>query len=271
MKKILCPVDFSLTSQEGVDYAAHLAQALGCSITLFHVRTTIWPEARQLDYLTDISDENIRHLLNDWCAELQQQYSIACNAYFESATATFEEIVAAQALHHDLVVMGTHGADSFFSHVFGSNTFHVIEKSRCPVIVVPHGCDYQPLYLIVYAYDPETNPLFIVDQLKALTQGLGSNVRVLHVEENPKVEVRRRMEILKEAIKARESKYLKLSFDFQYSEEVSYALNTYMKVHKAGMLALSVVHRSLIEKLFTENVVKQVSLTTECPVFVFWH
>jgi nucleotide-binding universal stress UspA family protein len=271
MKKILCPVDFSLTSQEGVDYAAHLAQALGCSITLFHVRTTIWPEARQLDYLAELSDDNIRNMLNDWATELRQQYSIVCEAYFESTTNTFEEIIATQALHHDLLVMGTHGADSFFSYVFGSNTFHVISKAKCPVVVVPQGCYYRPLDLIVYAYDPDTNPLFMVEQLKALTNKLGSQVRVLHVEEDPKPDDRRRMEILKEAIKARESKYLKLSFDFQYSEEVSYALTTYMKVHKAGMLALSVAHRTLMEKLFTEHVVKQISLTAEYPVFVFWH
>lgn len=271
MKKILCPVDFSATSQEGVEYAAHLAQALGCSITLFHVRTTIWPEARQLDYLAELSDDNIRHLLADWGDELKQQYSIACESYFESATETFEEIVAAQAMHHDLVVMGTHGADSFFSYVFGSNAFHVIEKAKCPVIVVPHGSHYQPLNLIVYAYDPDTNPLFFVEQLKQLTSILGCSVRVLHVEENPKADVRRRMEILKEAIKARESKYMKLSFDFQYSEEVSFALNTYMKAHQAEMLALSVDHRTLMKKLFTEDVVKQISLTANYPVFVFWN
>lgn len=100
---------------------------------------------------------------------------------------------------------------------------------------------------------------------------LGCSVRVLHVEENPMAEVRHRMEILKEAIKARESKYIKLSFDFQYSEEVSFALNTYMKVHKAEMLALSVDHRSLMEKIFTEDVVMQISLTANYPVFVFWH
>lgn len=271
MKKILCPVDFSATSQEGVEYAAHLAQALGCSITLFHVRTTIWPEARQLDYLADLSDDNIRNLLADWGDELKQQYGIACESYFESATETFEEIVAAQALHHDLVVMGTHGADSFFSYVFGSNAFHVIEQAKCPVIVVPHGCVYQPLNLIVYAYDPDTNPLFFVEQLKQLTSTLGSSVRVLHVEENPKAEVRRRMEILKEAIKARESKFIKLSFDFLYSEEVSHSLNAYMKVHRAEMLALSVDHRTLMDKLFTEDVVKQISLTASYPVFVFWN
>lgn len=271
MKKILCPVDFSATSQEGVEYTAHLAKALGCSITLFHVRTTIWPEARQLDYLAELSDENIRNLLADWGAELQQQYGIACESYFESSTETFEEIVAAQALHHDLVVMGTHGADTFFSNVFGSNAFHVIEQTKCPVIVVPRGCHYQPLNLIVYAYDPETNPLFFVEQLKQLTNTLGCSVRVLHVEENPRAEVRRRMEILKEAIKARESKFLKLSFDFAYSEEVSHALSTYMKVHKAEMLALSVTHRTLMDKLFTEDVVKQISLTADYPVFVFWN
>ena len=136
MKKILCPVDFSATSQEGVEYAAHLAQALACSITLFYVRTTIWPEARQLDYLAELSDENIRHLLTDWGSELKQQYSITCESYFESSTDTFEELVAAQAMHHDLVVMGTHGAGTLRGALMGSVTTDVIRLAECPVTIV---------------------------------------------------------------------------------------------------------------------------------------
>jgi len=271
MKKILCPVDFSFASRGGIAYAAHLAQTLHFGITLYHVRTTIWPEARQLDDLAAISDAGIQTQLNALQKELQDVYHLTCEAYFEPSTDTLEAIIARQAKHHELIVMGTHRPDSFFRQFYGSNTYHVIDTCKCPVIIVPQGCEYRPLTLIVYAYNQDTNPLFLVEQLKMLTVPLDCHVQVLHVEENPAPDSKHKMEILKEAIHARESKHLKLSFDFQYAEEVSFALDTYMHVHHAGMLALSVNHRSLLDNLFTENVIKEMSRQAGYPVFVFWY
>ena len=45
MKRILCPVDFSNASRNGLEYAGNLAAELMAHVTLLYVRPTIWPEA----------------------------------------------------------------------------------------------------------------------------------------------------------------------------------------------------------------------------------
>jgi nucleotide-binding universal stress UspA family protein len=272
MKKILCPVDFSDSSMNGVEYASRLTRDLGASLTLLNVRTSIWPEAMQLEQEVSESNEALQSKLTTAVAEIQKEFGIPCHYHVEQTTDTLEGAISALASQYDLVVMGTNGADSFYQYAFGSNSYHVIEKSKCPIIVVPITYTYRPLHEIIYAYDPSANPIFLVEQLKQLSIPLKAAVKVLHItEDKASEEARRKMEILEGAIKARESKAISWTFDYTHSGEVGWTLDHCMKTHDADMLALSFHHRSLMEKLFTENVVKQISMVAHYPVFIFWH
>ena len=272
MKKILCPVDFSESSMNGVEYASHLTRDLGAGLTLLYVRTSIWPEAMQLEQEVNESNDALQSKLTVAVAEIQREFGVPCHYHVEQTTDTLEGAISALAFNYDLVVMGTNGADTFYQYAFGSNSYQVIEKSKCPVILVPVTCAYRSLNTLIYAYDPDTNPIFLVEQLKRLTAPLKASVTVLHIsEEKVSDEVRRKMEILEGAIQARGSKLSPWTFDFTHSDEVGWALNRYMKTHNGDMLVLSFHHRSLLEKLFTENVVKQISMVASYPVFIFWH
>ncbi len=272
MKKILCPVDFSEPSMNGMEYASHLAKDMGASLTLLNVRTSIWPEAVQLEQEVNESNEALLSKLAAAATEITNEFGISCHYHIEQTTETPEGAIAILAREYDLVVMGTNGADSFYQYAFGSNSYHVIEKSKCPIIVVPITYTYRPLHEIVYAYDPDTNPILLVEQLKRFTSPLKVSVKVLHItEEKLSAEVKRKMEILEGAVKARESEARPWTFDFTHSDEVGWALNHYMKTHDGDMLALSFHHRSLMERLFTENVVQQISMVAHYPMFVFWH
>lgn len=271
MKKILCPVDFTDVSANGMEYASHLAKALHARLTLLYVRTSIWPEAVQLKNESSKSNEEIQSSLTLFKGEVQKEFGIDCDYHIETTTDTLENTVASFAKQYDLVVMGTNGADNTYQYVFGTNTFQVIEQSKCPIIVVPQGCAYQPIDKIIYAYDPDTNPIFLIDQLKELSSSLDTQIRVVHIAEaKPSDEVAHKMEILRDAVKARASRSFDWSFDFQYSKDVWWALDQYMVANKGSMLALSFHHRSLIEKLFNEDVIEKVTMVADYPVYVFW-
>jgi nucleotide-binding universal stress UspA family protein len=271
MKKILCPIDFSEASKNGMEYAANLAKALDESLTLLYVRTSIWPEANQLEKEVMDSNEELGAKLLLFVNEVQNEFGIPCHYHVKQTTDTLEEAIAGYAADFDLIVMGTNGADNYYQYAFGSNSFNVIEKSKIPVLIIPENFSFRPISLLVYAYDPDTNPIFLIEQLKKLAAPLGAKVKVLHIaKEEPSDEANRKMEVLKEAIKAREPKNMSWSFDFQYSSEVAWALDQFMQEHNADVLALSFHHRSLMENLFRENTIKKISMIADYPVFVFW-
>jgi len=272
MKSILCPTDFKEAGNNGIEYAAQLAQSLSASLTITHVRPSIWPEAIQLEKEVQESTESISGMLKRMAEETHAMFHIPCHFHLEATSQTIEQAIAAMANKYDLLVMGTDGADDYYQLVFGSNAFHVIEKAKCPVIVVPRGNSYKPLRSMVYAFDPDTNPLFLIDQLEKLVDTLGTRVRVLNVaEDKPSEETGKKIALMKDAIAARNPNSLFWEFEHEYAENAARGLDHYMKTHEADILALSFHDRSLLTKLFTQNVVKEITMIAEYPLFVFWH
>ncbi len=272
MKKILCPVDFSAASKNGMEYASRLAEALPASLTILYVRTSIWPEAIQLEKEGMESEETIVEWLSVFVKEVKKEFRIQCDFYLEETTKTFEETVSLRSINYDLVVIGTNGADSFYQYVFGSNSFHVMERSKCPVIIVPEGFRYRSIKLMVYAYDPESNRVFLIEQLKKLMTPLSTEVRVLYIKEGKaSKESAQKMEILKNQVEAKKPNDISWSFDFEYSLDIAFSLTNYMTERNGDLLALSFHHRSLMGNLFKENVLKRISMIADYPVFVFWH
>jgi nucleotide-binding universal stress UspA family protein len=272
MKKILCPIDFSNASLNGLEHAAQWAKILNASLSLLYVRTSIWPEAIQLDREVQESNEDIQARLELLSKSTIDELGVSCHFHFESTTLTFEESAAAHTRLSDLVVMGTNGADNYYQYFFGSNSFHLIEKSKCPVLIIPETYKFRPIQLIVYGYDPDTNPLFRIDQLKKLAHPAGAAVKVLHLGEKNRLEIiHRELEVLSDAITAKTPMAVNWSYHSQNTSDVSMALNQFVKETDADVLALSFHHRSLIEKIFKENTIKKISAIADHPVFVFWH
>lgn len=272
MKKLLCPTDFSETARNGIEYAAHLAKMYSAQLTLFYVQSSIWPEASQLEHDVMVSTLQVTGQLQIICREVHREFRIPCDYFVDRTVETMEEAIARKAKEFDLIVMGTNGADNLFQHVFGSNSFRVIGEARRPICVVPQQTSYRPVRMIVYGYDPGTNPIFLIDQLKRFATPLHAEVRVLHVTSRPQTpDSNRRMKILETAVKARQTKALPLSFDCRYAENIAWELDQYVKAQDADLLALSFHHRSMMESIFRENVIRQISRISDYPALIFWH
>ncbi len=272
MKKILCPVDFSPAAMNGMEYAAQLAKDLAANLTLLYVRPSIWPEAVQLEQEVAVGLEGIGDRLEVYSQEVHKEFGILCDNHIEQTTDTVEMAIASEAGNYDMIIMGTNGADDVYQYVFGTHSFHVVEQARCPVIIVPEGYGYRPIRKIIYAYDPVTNPVFLIEQLKAIAFPLNAEVKVLHIATDKRTpELEQKVQAMMDALKVRETRHISWSLDFQYSDEVPDALDRYLRVHEADMLALSCHHQSWIEKLFKPDIVKEISMIADYPVLAFWN
>lgn len=271
IKTILCPTDFSEASEYGLDYAAHVAKLFFADIRLVYVRTSIWPEATQLEKSAIESAEDISNRLATFCKETEAEFGVNCSYKLLTTVNTIEETIANQASDCDLIVMGTDGADSYYKFLFGSNTFHVIQKTKCPMLIVPSGCLFKSIHTLVYAYHPETNPIFLIDQLKTIIEPHDISVKVVHIsEEKPSGSVMHKLDILRDAVMVRKMRGKSWGFDSSHSRDVPFALDQYIKNHKADILALSFHHRRLVEKLFTQDVVRQMTMIASYPILIFW-
>jgi len=144
IKKILCPVDFSKSSDHALRYALAFGQAHHAELVLVHVMD--YAAVDVLDYPSAFEfSTQINEKMREIAGERLQQLAAATQGEYAKvssrlATGTpFLEIVSlAREERVDLIVMGTHGR-SGLAHVFmGSVAEKVVRKAPCPVLTVKH-------------------------------------------------------------------------------------------------------------------------------------
>ena len=138
VKRVLVPTDFSDCSQEAMEYAIPLAQALQAQVFLLHVME---PPVYGLDF--SLTHPGTSHSVRQKLVEMIQQSvdrmrELGIEAKGNLVTGVpFVEIIKAAKKHEaGLIVMGTHGRSGLAHLWLGSTTERVIQRAHCPVLTV---------------------------------------------------------------------------------------------------------------------------------------
>ncbi len=142
IERILCPVDFSDTSEHALRYAIDLASRLGAGVRLVHayqLPTYALPDGALLarpDFVAELTTELQKQL-----DELIRRYSghgVELGGKIVEGLAFQEINRVAEEEKADMVVMGTHGRTGMKHLLLGSVAERVVRTSKLPVLTVRH-------------------------------------------------------------------------------------------------------------------------------------
>jgi len=140
IKRILCPVDFSETSDYALEYALDLARRLGASLSLLHVcQLPAHPlDAGDMFPLEEFESEYVTRF-GKQLDELVEKYSgqgVELSGNIATGIPYDEIDQCANDLQADLIVMGTHGRTGLAHMLVGSVAERVVRTSRVPVLTL---------------------------------------------------------------------------------------------------------------------------------------
>lgn len=189
-RKILCPVDFSLGSQQAMLLAVRLANESEAELVLAHV----W-YMPPLAYAEDppFPPDTIQAMVDDERRGLEAAAAEASRLGARRVTTRFltgvpwDQIV--ELLRGDpefgLVVMGTHGRTGLERVLLGSVTEKVIRHAPCPVLAVPARGRVSAFQHVLCPVDFSESARRAVALAAELTAPGGAGITLLHVVEVP--------------------------------------------------------------------------------------
>jgi nucleotide-binding universal stress UspA family protein len=143
VQRVLCPLDFSDTSQRAVGFAVAVGRKFGAVITLAHVyeESTFAPAGEDPPLATATS----RHRREEAKTQLELCAAGAGGApvvgtrfvVVQDGTVVQAILDCAGELDASIIVMGTHGLSGFKRLLYGSTTEGILRKSNVPVLAVP--------------------------------------------------------------------------------------------------------------------------------------
>lgn len=142
-KHILCPIDGSATSNEGMHEAIQFAKEQNAQLHFLHVIDTYIPIVDMsgdfnVTYMINILRENGENIIKNAAAAAKKSGVIAETKTIESVggrTASYI-VQEAEKWPADLIVMGTHGLRGISRLVMGSDAENVLRTSNVPLLLV---------------------------------------------------------------------------------------------------------------------------------------
>ena len=275
MKNILLPTDFSNNAWNAICYALEFFKTEKCEFQILHTYT---PTFYRMDYLmggptfsaipdkgVDIAQAGLDKTLVDIKLKFNNpKHTFKTLSAFN--TLTNEILELSETKDFDLIVMGTQGATGAKAIFLGTNTVHVIRKSKIPILVVPVGYEFKEINSIIFPTDYEQ--LYQDKDLKLLINLLNTHnakLTILHVKEEYDL-----VDEQKVNKKALMDYFKNINPDFveERGKLMPEAIRTYIEEHQSGLLVMMSRKHSFLERLTVKSNVDFIGYHTTIPFLV---
>jgi nucleotide-binding universal stress UspA family protein len=260
--------DFSPLSKVAIQYAVKMAGPLHAHFTILNiVRLDGVPKAnlksKQIEKsIAQISQEEGDKLVQEIKNHIKGNYSIE----FKPVKArTVAEMVRKYVAKHptNMVVMGLQGASALKKARLGGTTVSVIDECNVPVLAIPQFAQYRNLQHIVYASDLK-NIQKELDIIVEFAKIYGSSVHMIHVAPVMDKKLEAAINTVHGTIS--KSNYDKLDFKLILEEDITTAIDGYIKQTKADLLTTFTHKLSLEEKIFGKSVTRRLAYQGTIPL-----
>lgn len=270
MDHILCPLDFSDTSLNALEYAVAIAEKHKADLSLIYVFTEEYYNEHLTEGVKSYAEyeEEFKSRLQIICDEIRKE-SFSTHAYVISGNflPTIEDFVEDKKV--DMVVTGTKGASDVFDKMAGSNTINLLDHLTIPILAVPKKATYQGLKKIVYATSYKEEDKAAIKELVGFSAPFKSKIAVLHLSKRDNLIedtlLANFKEELSEVVDSKKISFVKAI----YNERLALGIDSYMMEEQSNLLTVLMEKRNLMDRLFHKSVTKELTYLMDFPLLVY--
>ena len=272
MKTILCPTDFSKSSENAVRYAIELARISKAKILLMHayetpvIYTDVTISTVQIDFEL-LRESALKQLKKLYARLIEQVRDVSIELVLQQGLPSTRTVEIAIEKKVDLIVMATTATNQLQRFLIGSNASRVLKHAPCKVLLVPPRARYSGLKKLVYATDLSEGNLMTANQLSDMASLFKSELIFLNIDN--KSLVHDESDITRVTHRIRQYvAYPRMKGYVCTDLNVADGITFFLKKEKADCLVMATHHRKFIQALANPSVTKRVAYQTDIPLLI---
>lgn len=275
MKTILHATDFSNNAITALKYAHTLSLKIKALLYVIHVFDTSTlssdlNETYLLPYKETLALKNEKlkqfcktHLGNNYKTTLLKTYAV------EHTNIVRGIISKIKATDASLLVIGAKEKSAFEELLTGNTIKQLIEKTPCPVLIIPGHTTLYKLETIVYATDFEEEDISAIFKLSQIAKIFNATIKIVHISSKKDSYAQQELEWFKDILKQKVT-YPNIEFRLLLSEEICHTLNVYLDEVNADLLAmLERKNHHFFKQLFHKGLVKKMESVSTIPLISY--
>lgn len=273
MKRLLVPIDFSTNTDHLLSYAIEIAAKSKAKLILAHV---FWKTIYSFETPAEIrtKEAGIRQECLKKMEELENSFAFAgkrlkMECVVRNGFVANEIVSLVNEMNIDMVVMGTKTDCITEEALLKTITTEVIEKTSCPILVVPKGSNYHGIKKIASAINYHDSDLLHTIELTHIAGLFGAEITLFHVSEAAYESVGvNRLGLLQS--KVHDHTY----YEKMYTKELEgtdpvHTMNDYVDKTQADLLVMASPRRNFFGQASGRNYAKQMTCHTRVPLLIF--
>lgn len=272
MNKILCPVDFSDTSLNAIEFAVAIAKKFHSKITLLHVFTErdfnkamgSVAKGKSFKELLGMARNRLESLVNSINDSSVGESTFSCDYYLELGELIDKVDEIALEQQYELLVMGTTGVSRTDGIFFGSNTEDIIERVRKPILCIPEEATFKQFNRIVYGSDYLEEDKIAIQEVISFATIFDARIDVLHVNLD---DSDKQYDTFTEELKSFIT-YKKISFSHKKYDQIGEGLNQHVVDTKSDLLVVFKRDLNFVKSIFSKSLTKTLAFTIDKPLLV---
>jgi len=282
LNRILCPVDFSESSLNAVEFAAKLGAKHQAALTLIHVFTeeefeaALSSEKLPEHYRKSDVDNMVGHAedmlqqLADEIFRMQKRHGLSrCDYRFTYGPLNRQIVDFAKEHQYSMIVMGTSGVKDIFEEYIGSNTVKTIDRAPCPVLCIPTSANYRAPKKVMYATDYQIEDTEALTRLALFAGPLEAELHVVHICQSKGLREQATHQAFQQHIKDALPTANLIFEETDCEEDATHGIDQYAIRQNMDIVALLYHRRNFFERLFEGSTVKDISYFATYPVLVY--
>jgi nucleotide-binding universal stress UspA family protein len=271
---IVLATDFSDSSINAYNYARHLAQHFGATLTVVHVYDMpISPET--LDYLavmpspSDLEravQERMSNFLGSHDGKVTTHIRIKTKALLGMGVPEDTLVEHSKNELTDLLIVGTKGGGNWIDKILGTVAIDVMQKAHCPVLLIPKEAKYTGIHQALFATSPDVHAEKNVRLALDFAQYFATKLHFIHVDavfEDPKKDNSHEMF---KRILAERGMFAPYSIESVTASTVSEGVNDYCLRNRMDLMIAVTHHRRFWDDLIHYSVTKEMAWHTHLPI-----
>lgn len=255
IKKILVPIDYSESSMNALESAIYIAERHNATLHILHIRDILFETNESQN------QDSAKEFYNAKAGNLVTKHGLKTNITFAEGLVGHVIVRYVFEMKADLVIMGSHGEAGYRNFFIGSNSYYVIKRAACPVLLIPPGKNWNEFEKIVFPVRPAlllSKPHdFIYEFLKFSARKCTVHFLDVSTDKNS-VNEHWQSEIISEVKNNSLTDKIDVAFNMNISTDISKSVLSTAKNLKADLLVISpgvdVATRPFFcWPLFTEN------------------
>lgn len=276
MKNILIPTDFSENSQNAVSYALEYYADIPVNFFILHVslqNPLLKPQKPEV--LSEASGgEGEAHDPSTRMKDEIENWKLLAKNPMHNFYPVQEDVLLVEAIRKqivekeiDLILMGTKGDSPNRNDAMGSNTYEVITKVKCPIMVIPEDAHFDSIKNIAFVTD--YNCLYRNKVMSTLSDALhlhNAPLRVLNIRS--KKTSLTPAQIDNRGFLHYYFKEIRHSFHHLENTNLELGIQEFADTWEISMVAIAAKNLNFIQRLMLRPATGNISYHSEVPFLV---